>query len=184
MPVAHGLAAYIRFMSRQAAGIVCRKVITLQKVINRLAAPPRSLRPESLPTAEFARFGSFASVEKDRSRGRHVRFAPKADSARLPRYVSFSAYPVLRPRAWRLGRTDVGKQLLRKFHAARNMALFADVKVQGEYGPRATVLDPSHKPAHRRTHTASRRFIIDTDQSRFGADHRIPDFGNGKNIAY
>jgi hypothetical protein len=28
MPVAHGLAAYIRFMSRQAAIIVCRKLIT------------------------------------------------------------------------------------------------------------------------------------------------------------
>src|SRR5215468_4230994 len=95
---------------------------------------------------------------------------PKADSSRSS--------------TSRLGCTDVGKQLLRKLHAARNMAWFTDVKVQGEHGPRATVLDPSHEPAHRRTHPASRRFIIDTDQSRFGADHRTPDFGNRKNIAY
>jgi hypothetical protein len=92
--------------------------------------------------------------------------------------------PFFDPRAWPLGRTDVGKQLLRKLHAARNMALFPDLKVQGEYGLRAIVLDPSHEPAHRRTHPASRRFIIDTDQSRFGADHGIPDFGNRKNIAF
>src|SRR5215471_16361263 len=51
MPVAHGLAAYIRFMSRQAAIIVCRKLIT--QAIKRLAARPRSLRPKSVPTVRF-----------------------------------------------------------------------------------------------------------------------------------
>ncbi len=85
--------------------------------------------------------------------------------------------PFFDPRAWPLGRTDVGKQLLRKLHAARNMALFPDLKVQGEYGLRAIVLDPSHEPAHRRTHPV-RQAVCRSRQSvaRFPSPQRHAEY--------
>ena len=62
-----------------------------------------------------------------------------------------------------LCRSNVGKQLLRELHAARDVAWFSYVQIQGKYCLRATFFHPSHEPADCCAHAASGRFIIHAD---------------------